>query len=165
MNFVERYRRIADLPRPDPKPLSLRKFVDDIDALMQPGFASRGINYGSQLRPAELVLSADAGLLSQAVINLLHNAAEAVTGRNDPAILFSCTGRDQQILFEVVDNGAGVPAERREDIFVPFFTTKPFGSGIGLTLARQIALAHGGQIEAQENEGGGMVFRMTLPAA
>jgi signal transduction histidine kinase len=67
------------------------------------------------------------------------------------------------IAFSICDNGPGVPVDRLQEIFVPFFTTKSAGSGIGLTLTRQIALAHGGRMEALNQPGGGALFRMTLP--
>jgi signal transduction histidine kinase len=164
MNFVERYRKLTELPSPDLKPIPLRKFMDDMTALMRPGFAGRGITFRSELKPADLVLNADLELLTQAIINLLHNAAEAVEAMDAPAILFSCAQDGGKVIFRVADNGIGVPPEGREDIFVPFFTTKQTGSGIGLTLARQIAIAHQGQIEADANPGGGMVFRLLIPS-
>ena len=164
MNFVERYRKIASLPEPMPQEIKLEQFIADIDALMCPGFTARGIAYRSALAPPDLTLNADPELLNQAVINLLHNAADAATDAQSPAIELSARRDGAEIVFSVRDNGAGIPADRLEEIFVPFFTTKPGGSGIGLTLVRQIAQAHGGQIEAIPQSTGGMIFRLVMPA-
>ena len=97
------------------------------------------------------------------MINLLNNAADAVAGMPKPAITLTCTREDGAVIISVGDNGHGVPPKRRDDIFVPFFTTKPDGSGIGLALVRQIALKHGGRIEVQGGPGGGALFQLVLP--
>ncbi len=165
MNFVERYRQVASLPEPVAQEIGLAQFLADIDALMGPGFADRGIAYGSIVNPADLALHADPELLSQAVINLLHNAADAAADAQSPAIRLSAGREGAEIVFSVWDNGAGIAADRLEEIFVPFFTTKPGGSGIGLTLVRQIAQAHGGQIEAIPQPTRGMTFRLVMPDA
>jgi two-component system nitrogen regulation sensor histidine kinase NtrY len=163
MNFVERYRQIASLPEPKPQEIKLAQFVADIDALMCPSFSARGIAYRSALIPRDLTVNADPELLSQAVINLLHNAADATAGATSPAIGLSVGRSGAEIGFNVSDNGAGVPADQLEEIFVPFFTTKSSGSGIGLTLVRQIAQAHGGKIEAIPQQIQGMTFRLVIP--
>ena len=125
-------------------------------------FAERGIAYRSSLQAA--TLHADAELLTQAIFNLLHNAADAAAGARDPAVTLSCSQGDGKILFCVSDNGPGIAPEHLPEIFVPFFTTKPGGSGIGLTLARQIALAHGGQISVAANPDMGVRFTIEVEA-
>jgi two-component system nitrogen regulation sensor histidine kinase NtrY len=164
MNFVERYRRIAALPEPDPRNVALAAFINDIDGLMRPVFDARGIAYTSSVSPPHFTIYVDTELLSQAVINLLHNAADAVTNTERPAINLSCGQIGNDAVFSVSDNGPGVPADLLEEIFVPFFTTKSGGSGIGLTLVRQIVQAHGGQIEVAPRSTGGTTFRMIVPA-
>jgi signal transduction histidine kinase len=99
------------------------------------------------------------------MINLLRNAAEAVAGLAQPCIDVSCQLREEQLIITIADNGTGLPAAKRDQIFVPFFTTKPGGSGIGLNIARQVALAHGGQLDASANEPRGSVFTLALPAS
>jgi signal transduction histidine kinase len=161
MNFVERYREIADLPAPRPRDIVLAGFITDIDALMRTHFTERGIAYRSTLEA--VAVHADPELLAQAILNLLHNAADAVAGAHDPAVTLSCSQAEGNILFCVSDNGRGIAPEHLPEIFVPFFTTKSGGSGIGLTLARQIALAHGGQITVAASPSGGMAFTIFLP--
>jgi nitrogen fixation/metabolism regulation signal transduction histidine kinase len=163
MSFVERYRRIADLPSPAVTLLDAVSFLADIDALSGAALRARGITWRSLPPPERLTFHADAALLSQALINLVHNAADAVTGRTAPQVTLTCRPEETGIVFSVSDNGLGIPQERLDDIFLPFFTTKSGGSGIGLTLARQIVLAHGGQISADTMPGGGMMFNVRLP--
>jgi signal transduction histidine kinase len=165
MNFVERYRRIADLPAPTPALVDLASFMADIEAPMKARLAERGIAWRSPSPGSDLAFRADPVLLAQVFINLLHNAADAAESAAEPLVSFSAGREDNGIVFAVGDNGPGIAPERRQEIFVPFFTTKKNGSGIGLTLARQIVLAHGGQITAEENPGGGTLMRVHLPAA
>ncbi len=164
MNFVERYRKIADLPAPVLRPIALNEFAKSLDTLMAPAMTKKGIAYSSTVVPADLSVEADGELLTQAVINLLHNAVDAVGGRENPTVTLACSAAGGRVAIAVSDNGAGISPEKLEDIFVPFFTTKPGGAGIGLSLARQIALAHHGQIEVDANRPCGAVFRMVLPA-
>jgi nitrogen fixation/metabolism regulation signal transduction histidine kinase len=157
--FVARYRQMAQLPEPQLQTISLRAFADDIQTLM----AGRLEGVRCQCRVDAETVMADPDLLSQAVINLLHNAVDAVAGRKDPLIEIEFARADQALVISVKDNGEGVAAEFADDIFVPFFTTKPAGSGIGLSMVRQILLKHGGRVEANTNETGGATFRLILP--
>jgi nitrogen fixation/metabolism regulation signal transduction histidine kinase len=163
MHFVERYRRLTDLPAPERTKIRATELVARLDRLMGPGMAEAGVDYASSVSPKALTLQADPELLEQALINLVKNAAEAVRGRKAAAVRLGVRLEDGQVALIVEDNGPGVPAEDPEAVFVPFFTTKAGGSGVGLTLARQIALAHGGRLEHSPREGGGAVFRLVLP--
>ncbi len=162
MDFVERYRAIADLPAPRPQPVHLARFMADIDRLLAPTFLERQIE--CRLEPGDTCVSADPQLLEQAVINLLRNAADAVRDSQPARIDVSCRSHSGVVSIEIADNGCGVSEANRDQVFVPFFTTKTGGSGIGLNLARQVALAHGGQLAFRVNEPRGSVFTLTLPA-
>jgi len=163
MAFVEHYRAFAELPPPVIQSVAAAPFVAGLDGLMRATMANNHVDYGSEIVPADMVLRADPQLLEQAIINLLKNAVEAVSGTDRPAITLSVRDNDSQIAIAVTDSGAGLSAEQIESIFVPFFTTKPRGSGIGLSLARQITAAHGGQIEVKSSPTEGTVFRIILP--
>jgi signal transduction histidine kinase len=108
------------------------------------------------VEPPTLELAADADLLDQAVINLVRNAIEALA--EVAAGRIELSGRqhpDGRIVIAVADNGPGIANDQRDRIFVPFFTTKRQGSGVGLTLVRQIATAHGATVDVAQTPGGG----------
>ena len=146
--------------------MPLKAFVDDIAQLMAGSFAAAGARFAIQVSPPGLQASADRSLLEQAVINLLKNALDATAECAPPVITLTClAGEGGRIVIAVADNGEGVPPDKAEAIFVPFFTSRTGGSGIGLSLARQIALAHGGQLSVRPNRPEGAVFELSLPTA
>ncbi len=164
MRFVDRYRKVAELPQAQLQPLLLKSVLEGVERLLAPQLDQDGIGYGSAVSPPDLTVRADADLLEQALINLLRNAAEAIRGQSGARIEVRCGSEDGLCFIEVVDNGPGLSPAAREQIFVPFFTTKAGGSGIGLSLARRIALCHAGQITVHANAPRGSVFRFSLPA-
>ncbi|MDQ2641384.1 MAG: ATP-binding protein [Pseudomonadota bacterium] len=164
LRFVERYRQVAHLPEPQKQALVLEQLLEDIDRLIQPSLEDRHILLEWRVTPPHLVVQADPDLLEQALINLLRNAADASAGSAQPRISLLCRSENGQTVIEISDNGPGLTATQLEQIFVPFFTTKPAGSGIGLSLARRIAQAHGGSIAVTGNQPQGSVFRLSLPA-
>jgi two-component system nitrogen regulation sensor histidine kinase NtrY len=163
MSFVERYRTVAELPSPNRQPVRMDRLLFGIERLIGPALRDKGVEFRTSVDPPELSADADPQLVEQAVINLLRNAADAVVGVESPRIEVTCEERDGQVMLAVCDNGTGVPEDRRDRIFVPFFTTKPGGSGIGLNLARHIALGHGGQLDVRARAPRGSVFTLTLP--
>ncbi len=165
MSFVERYRRMADLPAPTLRPIACRELLVRMERLMKATTTAAHIVFAAQVQPADLEVRADPELLEQALINLLHNAIEAVSCCETPGIELRCERRGDRVAIAVADNGRGFDPRSLDRIFVPFFTTKPEGSGIGLSLARQIALAHRGQIEARANHPRGAVVTLFLPCA
>jgi signal transduction histidine kinase len=130
------------------------------------GAAARagGVAYASRIEPAALTLEADPDLLEQAVINLVKNALEAVP-EPDGCVALVVKGTDREAIIAVEDNGPGLAPADVEAAFVPFFSRKAGGSGIGLSLVRQIALGHGGRVDYAARAGGGAVFSMVLPQA
>jgi two-component system nitrogen regulation sensor histidine kinase NtrY len=163
LRFVERYRKVADLPEPQLQELPLRELLAGVERLIRPALQERGIAFAIDVQPPALAVRADADLLEQALINLLRNAADATAGSPQPEVRIDCRIEADRCLIEVRDNGTGLTPEQREQIFVPFFTTKPGGSGIGLSLARRIAQSHGGRIAVLDNAPRGAVFRLSLP--
>lgn len=163
MGFVERYRAIVDLPRPQPAEFEASAFLADLEGLARSFMADASAELIVEPTNPGLALLADRALLEQAVLNLLRNAAEAVAGRPDGRVQLGCVRSPGGIAIFVRDNGEGVPEHRLEEVFVPFFTTKARGGGIGLTLAKQIASAHGGRLTVRRNDHDGMTFEVFLP--
>ncbi len=95
-------------------------------------------------------------------MNLLRNAAQAAQDHRDDPVVALTIAPASPVMIEVADNGPGVPAKLRQEVFLPFFTTRPKGTGVGLNLARQIAVAHGGTLEIGESALGGAAFRLML---
>jgi len=163
IHFVERYRRLTDAPAAVKVRTPAKQLIKDLDRLALAMIGTDDIAYSSAVRPAWLTLDIDPDLLEQAMINLLKNAVDAVRGRSGAKIGLVCALEDEQISLTVTDNGPGLPTLDPEGAFVPFFTTKDGGSGIGLTLARQIALSHGGRLEHRRGSDGGASFQLSLP--
>jgi C4-dicarboxylate-specific signal transduction histidine kinase len=164
MSFVDRYRRLADLPAPAKSRIVAADLLAGLRTLTAPQLAERGVELESTAEPADLAISADPDLLEQALINLLKNAQEALAGQAGGRIRLACRLEDEGVAISVFDNGPGLSPAAAEAAFTPFFTTKASGSGIGLTLARQIALAHGGRLEHRPLPPRGAEFRLVLPA-
>ncbi len=163
MHFVERYRRLTDAPAAVKSRTSANDLVRALDRLAATMIGDDAIAYSSTVQPSWLTLDADPDLLEQAAINLLKNAVDAVRGRPGAKVRLTCTLEEDQVALTVADNGPGLPLADPEGVFVPFFTTKEGGSGIGLTLARQIALEHGGRLEHRAATPHGAVFHLLLP--
>jgi nitrogen fixation/metabolism regulation signal transduction histidine kinase len=164
MNFVERYRRLTDAPAAVKARLPAADLVKTLDRLAAAMIGEAQVAYSSAVQPSWLTLDADPDLIEQAAINLLKNAVDAVRGRPGAAVRLTCMLEEDQAVLAVADNGPGLPLDDPETAFVPFFTTKEGGSGIGLTLARQIALAHGGRLEHRSASPHGAIFQLFLPA-
>ena len=157
LEFVENYRKLTRIAPPEKTTFLVRQFFADLQRLhADPSFRF-------SLPDEQLALYADRTQLEQVFINLLKNAKEACTGTERPCIETTVSASAEMMTFTVTDNGEGMLPEVTERIFVPFFTTKPNGSGIGLSLCKQIISLHGGQIAVQSKPGKGSRFIITLP--
>ncbi|RJX30491.1 MAG: ATP-binding protein [Desulfurivibrio sp.] len=147
MNFVDDYRRLTRIPKPNFEIVPVRELLERIMNLMKEPLDSRKIHCSLQVDPSTLELTADPALIEQVLINLSKNAVEALAETELPRItLRAVTDEHGNPVIQVTDNGPGLNAEVLEKIFIPFFTTKPDGSGIGLSLSRQIMRLHGGTL-------------------
>ena len=164
MHFVESYRQISRTPEVRRRLIDVAPWAQEIESLFRAGDAAEGVALRIEVSPEHLVLDADPDLLVQVLINLLRNAAEAARGHSeDPEVAFAfAAAPGGRVRIEVSDNGPGVPESLRQDVFLPFFTTKAKGTGVGLSLARQIVLAHQGSIALDESPQGGALFRILI---
>lgn len=164
MHFVESYRQISRAPELRRRVFPLLPWAQEIEALFRASAAARGLDFQLSVEPEGQTLDADPDLLCQVLINLLKNGAEAAREHGTQprlALRFART-RSGQCLIEVEDNGPGIAPPLRQDVFLPFFTTKAKGTGVGLSLARQVVLAHRGTISVEEAGGGGALFRLVI---
>ncbi len=144
INFVSRYRELLRVPEPKPENLSVVGLLRATTTLMQPSLGSAGVDV--EVTPDSLEVFADRDLLEQLLINLIKNAAEAVAETDDGHLRLTGGFDLGRVVIAIHDNGPGIPDTDVDQVFIPFFTTKRDGSGIGLSLCRQIMTAHGGDI-------------------
>jgi signal transduction histidine kinase len=161
MNFVDAYRSFTDIPSPDFEVLAVQALFDDVCRLLRGQIEERALTVDVSVDPPDLTLSADPDLLDQVLVNLALNALQAVEDQDDGHITFRASvDRRSRPVLRVEDNGPGIPPDVQEKIFVPFFTTKEEGSGIGLSLSRQIMRLHGGTISVRSAPGEGTTFAL-----
>jgi len=163
LRFVESYREFAQAPEVHRRNFKAKPWAEEIMRLALANAGERDIEVRVEVAPKTLTVDGDAELLSQAVLNLLRNAIRATIDVKAPVLALAmsreATGHCR---IEVRDNGTGIPEERREDIFLPFYTTHKGGSGVGLSFSKQVALAHGGSICALDAPEGGANIRMVI---
>lgn len=161
MQFVDSYRQITRLAPAEKKRVRIADLFESALRLAEAECPHTGVVFSSTVQPGELDVYADRDLLEPVLINLLRNAWQAC-GDGGAVRLQGRLNRRNNVIIEVADNGPGVPDSLGRKIFVPFFTTKETGSGVGLALARQVMIAHGGFIRVTNNEDGGATFSLTF---
>jgi len=161
MLFVESYRKLTRLPKPDKKIFRVEELVSRIKVLYTSLENSEMIKLAVTVNPAEMELFADENLISQVLINLTKNALQANEKNPEGKIqVIAGFNSEHRPEIRVADNGPGIPDEILEQIFVPFFTTRENGSGIGLSLSRQIMRLHGGSLQVRSAPGKETVFSL-----
>ncbi len=161
LKFAETYRSLNKITTLNLKKVYVRELFANLYNLMQPTFEQKGVELEIILKNPELTMQADLNLMEQVFINLLVNALEAVKEKEHPKIVLSADiTLDRRIILKVADNGQGMPPEVMDKIFIPFFSTRKSGSGIGLSLCKQIVMLHKGTIQVQSMEGQGTAFQM-----
>lgn len=163
LNFVKSYRQYLKVPKPNLQPERIDTFCAQLIQLLKPKLREANIELEYTPVAALDTMLTDQYLLEQVFINLFTNAMQALEKTVSPFIEFSVQKNEQRILFMVKDNGPGIPADQVSEIFVPFYTSKAEGSGIGLSISRQIVQAHGGRLFVQTQEGQGATFYVELP--
>lgn len=161
VNFVNNYRNMTLVPKPRFRIISLSDFFQRLERLMSDKLHDKGIMLKWSVEPETLELTADPDLMEQVMINLIINAIHALDGKKNPLITLSAfLGHKGGIMVTVKDNGVGITDEALEKIFIPFFTTKEKGSGIGLSLSRRIIRLHKGTISVKSKVGEGSIFAL-----
>jgi nitrogen fixation/metabolism regulation signal transduction histidine kinase len=158
VHFVQAYKSLTQMPRPKLESVSVRLLLERVSLLANSTLGTRGIRLYIQPPGADLFIQADVGMIEQILLNLIGNAADAVAGMKSPLISLSAEKHGDQLQIIVADNGIGMSQEVQEQIFIPFYTTKQSGTGIGLSLSKQIMLGHGGKILVQSEPGKGSKF-------
>jgi C4-dicarboxylate-specific signal transduction histidine kinase len=160
MRFVESYRRFAEPPTPLLRQVPVAELFERMRRLQAASLREAGAALDLRIEPPGLAVRADPDLLDQALVNLVKNAIEAIEHSAEKRVALAAELDDRgRVVLTVADSGPGLPPALAEQVFVPFFTTKAKGSGIGLPVVRQIMLAHGGTVEAVPGPGGAQ-FRL-----
>lgn len=164
MHFVESYRQISRTPQIRRRQFAAGPFAAELARLFAADHPPDRIALAVDVAPAALTIDADPDLLAQVLINLLRNAADATDGHAEApqVVLRMALGPAGGTLIEVEDNGPGVPEAQAREIFLPFYTTKAKGTGVGLSLARQVVLGHDGAISVGRGGLGGALFRILV---
>jgi nitrogen fixation/metabolism regulation signal transduction histidine kinase len=163
LKFTESYRNLNKITKLDLEKVLVCDLFENLNTLMQPTLEKKYIELDIIIRDLSLAIDVDLNLIEQVLINLLVNAIEAVKERDEPQITLSAELQpNNKTVIKIADNGIGMPPEIIEKIFIPFFSTRKTGSGIGLSLCKQIMLLHKGNIQVQSVEGKGSVFILTF---
>ena len=161
LKFAETYRNLNKITTPSLKTIYVRDLFEGLHQLMEPTLTQKNIELEIVLKDTSLELQVDTSLVEQVLINLVVNAMEAVKDNPDPRIILSAyNSTNRKILIKVSDNGFGMTEEIMDKIFIPFFSTKKNGSGIGLSLCKQIMMLHKGNIQVQSRQGQGTAFTL-----
>ena len=157
IDFVQTYRQLSGVAKPVRKALDLQELMDNVISLNSELAASYGAACTYRPEEPDLMIYADEGQISQILINLIKNALQAGAGHVD---ITARMGKDDDVIVRVANDGEPIPVSAQEQIFIPFFTTKKDGSGIGLSLSRQIMRNHNGTIELVGSDAKRTVFEL-----
>ena len=162
-SIVERFLRLAGPSALDLEPVKIPKIVTHVCELLRAEASMRQIEIVTQIEHSLPPVIADPIRLTQALMNLVINAVQAVEKNGRVQVSATKFTAGDTLVLQVQDNGPGIPANKLEEVFDPYFTTKPEGIGLGLWIARQIAVAHGGTLRTENAPVGGAIFTLLLP--
>jgi len=160
--FVDKYWDISRIPRMKIGEFKVSELVDPVFKFMQSNACQQSIEMIVEYNDADRVISADKTLIEQVIINLIKNSIEALSGSSGGKIVIKEYYQDGKSIIEVKDNGPGISPEQIDEVFVPFYTTKENGSGIGLSLSKQIMNLHGGSLSVCSTPGIETSFKMVF---
>ena len=163
LNFTQSYRQLTKIPPPSLEEVNIFELVEHVLTLLKNDLQKRKINVNKIFKEKAHLAQLDPDLMEQVLINLLKNAVEAMNNTVDPTIQISVLKNIDSILeIQISDNGPGISPKLLDKIFIPFFTTKSEGRGIGLSLSRQIIQMHKGTLHVHSEQGLGTVFTIRL---
>jgi nitrogen fixation/metabolism regulation signal transduction histidine kinase len=160
LKFAETYRNLNKIIKPNVKKVLVRDLFENLYQLMEPTLDKKNIEMDIVLKDTSLSVEVDPSLIEQVLINLVVNAIEALKDRENAMIVLLATSNNNKVAIKVADNGTGIPDDVLENIFIPFFSTKKTGSGIGLSLCKQIMMLHKGNINVHSVPGQGTAFTL-----
>jgi nitrogen fixation/metabolism regulation signal transduction histidine kinase len=160
LEFVKDYRTISNIPVPQLEKINVKQFLMTVELLMKPAIEEANIDLKLLPIPANATINADSKLIEQVMINLINNSIHALKGMERPSIKISCTVEVDKTVIIVTDNGKGIEEKIMNQIFIPFYTTKKNGSGIGLSLSKNILKKHGGNLLVGSEVGAYTSFSM-----
>jgi len=163
LQFVDAYRKLTDIPHPEITGAKASDLIDASLALLVTEFEKRHIRHHVSIDPMDLELQCDKTLIEQVLINLFTNSMYALEAQPDPFIKVRVNEHGSKILLQVEDNGKGIEEEVLKKIFIPFFSTRDGGSGIGLSFSKFVILQHGGRIKVESEINKGTLFAIELP--
>ena len=163
LKFADTYRQLAKVSLTSFSKFYIRDLFEGVEILLEHQIEQQNIEFDVVIKKIELMIEGDMVLIEQVLINLIINAIDAVTNQQNPKITLSVfQNNHQQVIIEVRDNGVGMSDELIDKIFIPFFTSKTNGSGIGLSLSKQIMALHKGTITVNSVEKQGTAFRLVF---
>lgn len=160
--FVKDYRTISNVPIPQTQPVNVKKFLSEIEILMSSNAKEAEVEIKTLPIPANAGIKIDRKLIEQVLINLINNSIHALEGIKDPVVKLSCIVEQDKTLILVSDNGKGIEENIMNQIFIPFYTTKKNGSGIGLSLSKNILKKHGGNLLVSSEVGLNTTFTLVF---
>ncbi|NOR88572.1 MAG: GHKL domain-containing protein, partial [Bacteroidales bacterium] len=163
LNFVEIYRDLTRIPKPAFRKVTVKDLLFEAKLMLLHKSELENLDVIIETMPDDIAITADPSLIEQVLINLLINAMQALGKAENPKIIMTSRfNKNDRVIIEIADNGHGINHDLMDKIFMPFFTSKKEGSGIGLSLSRQIMHLHKGNIFVKSVEGKGSVFTLNF---
>ena len=161
ISFVKATKSLTDIPKPNLRKILLSDLFERISTLYRAKFRETGVKFEKEIIPSDLIIEADLELIEQVIINIIQNALEAMKETVNPRLsVIASLNESDQIQISISDNGTGISDDVIEQIFLPYYSTKPNNSGIGLSLSQQIMMLHHGRLEVRSSINNGATFYM-----
>ena len=163
LRFADTYRNLSKNIVPEMHLVNLHEMLSSVYRLMKPSLDRKGVLFGIQSDNVTIVAELDRNLIEQVVINFITNATHAIKDKNEAHIVLFSGQKEGCPFLTVADNGCGITPEIYEKMFIPFFSSKKNGTGIGLSLSREIVKLHHGSLQVQTKAGEGSAFTVLFP--